>query len=57
MHVVELDLRSKAVFCHSGLGAQESLAECRAAASLTFKAETRALSIPPAPLVVGREAC
>lgn len=37
-------------------GAWESLAECWAAASLTFKAETRALSIPPAPLVAGREA-
>ena len=44
------------LWCGSG-GAGESLAECRAAALLTFKAETRALFIPPAPLVAGREAC
>lgn len=54
-------------FCFSGLrrgrlvevggeGGQESPAECQAAASLTFKAETRTLSIPTAPLVAGREA-
>lgn len=58
VYVVESDLCSKVVFCRTGLGgAQESLAECRAAALLTFKAEMRALSIPPAPLVAGGEAC